>query len=207
MFFKQSNSVLLQVLLLTLAGWQFQCHRPVDCREAVYNFELGLKAYPDKDSIHIGDSLWLEVNESTTFTDVRTGRVVDYSGAANLGSAIGFQQLSNSSSQFSISAAQKFDFSLVQGVEAHSADPTLYHEYLFTEVNGAYGFKLGIVPREAGIYSIVFSNAANVFRKDDNCTKANFTLNFKNTNQHYNLNPNFQSRPVPAGGDYYFKVN
>lgn len=31
------------------------------------------------------------------------------------------------------------------------------------------------------------SNASNVFRKK-NCTKANFEINFKNTNQHLNLN-------------------
>ena len=80
-------------------------------------------------------------------------------------------------------------------------------EFQFVQQNDRYLFKLGIIPKEVGVFGVGFSNAANVYRKNDACTKANFTINFKGTNQHYYLNPNFQGGPPPTGGDYYFKVN
>jgi hypothetical protein len=182
------------------------CNKSFDCRGAVYNFEIGIRAFPDKDSIRVGDTLWLEVNEPTTLNDVQTGRAIDYSGAANLGSAIGFQGFSETDGQFTTEAVQQFTFVLAQGVEVANRSPGLYKEYFFAEIGDRYAFMLGIVPKEKGTYSIVFSNAASVYRHNDRCTKANFALNFKNTDQHYYLNPNFQGGPTPVGGDYYFKV-
>ncbi len=193
------------VLAICLVNYSFRCNKPFGCAGAVYNFEMGIKAFPDKDSIHIGDTVWLLIDEPTTLKEVQTGRVIDYSGAANLGSAIGFQTFSLDRGQFTVDAAQKFNFSIVQGVETANVNPALYHEYLFSEVNNRYIFKLGVIPKEKGLFRLVFSNAANVYRKNDKCTKANFTLNFNNTNQHYYLNPNYQGGTF-VGGDYYFKV-
>lgn len=52
------------------------------------------------------------------------------------------------------------------------------------------------------------SNASNVFRKNNNCTKANFEINFKNTNQHLNLNKiSFPDVDLSEGGGVYlFRV-
>ncbi len=91
MFFKKPYIALLLFIVIGFGGWQFQCRR--DCRGAVYNFEMGIKAYPDKDSINVGDTVWLEVNEPTTLTDVQTGRTINYSEAANLGLTIGIAEL------------------------------------------------------------------------------------------------------------------
>lgn len=204
--FSKKISTLLFPILLGMLNLHFNCNKKLDCREAVYNFEMGIRAYPDRDSIRVGDTVWLEVNEPTTQTDVQTGRTIDYSGAANLGSALGFQALSDVDNQFTIDAVQQFDFVLTQGIDVANRSPTLYREYFFVEDNGRYILRLGVIPKQEGVFSIVFSNAANVYRNNDRCTKANYTLNFKNTDQHYYLNPNFQGGPTPVGGDYYFKV-
>ena len=185
---------------------QFQCKKSIGCAGSVYSFALELKAYPDHDSLRIGDTIWLEVDAPTSLTDLQTGREIDYSGAANLGSAISFQALSRETGQFTIDAVEKFNFLLVQRIEVENRSPNLYKGYNFAEVNGRYVFKLGLVPKEQGTFGLIFSNADNVYRKTDNCTKASFGLTFKNTNQHYYLNPNFQGGPTPVGGDYYFKV-
>ncbi len=58
------------------------------CAEARYSFELNVRAYPDKDSMAIGDTIWFEVNESARFKDIRSGEIIDYSGAENLGYAL-----------------------------------------------------------------------------------------------------------------------
>ena len=90
------------------------------------------------------------------------------------------------------------------GTELRKTD--LLKEFRFEDNNGFYKFKLGIIAKKKGIFGLIFSNAANVYRKSDACTKAFFTINFIQTNQHYYLNPNFQGGPTPVGGDYYFKV-
>lgn len=206
MFFKEKN-ILVFCILLSLLNLQFQCNKRFGCEKNVYGFAIGIKAYPDKDNLMVGDTIWFEINEPTTLRDTQTGRMIDYSNAANLGSAIGFQALSPASGQFTIAAAQKFKLVAVQGTETANSNPDLYHEFLFAEISNTYLFQLGVIPKETGTFSVVFSNAANVYRKNDNCPKASFGLNFENTNQHYYLNPNFQGGPTPVGGNYYFKVN
>lgn len=194
----------LFLLFLAVISICSQC-KDLDCREQVFSFEIGIKAYPDKDSIRVNDTIWLEVNEQTTLKDLQTGSIIDFSGAANLGSAIGFKKYSSVTGQFTTDAVEKFNFYLIKGTEVPNRTPSLYKEYFFAEENG-YVFRLGVIPKETGTFVLVFSNATSVVRKRDNCTKASFVLNFKKTNQHYYLNPNFVGGPVAPGGDYYFKV-
>ncbi len=199
------NTQLFILLLLGLSCMQFQCERRFDCAENRYSFGMGVRAYPDSDSIKIGDTIWLEINEATTLKDFRTDQMIDYSKAANLGSNISFSQLS-ADSQFTIQAVHKFDFHLIEGIPTASTNDDLYKEYLFNERNGYYKFKLGVVPKQKGLFVIVFGNAANVYRKTDKCTKAGFGINFKETDQHYYFHPGYIPGTSPVGGDYYFKV-
>jgi hypothetical protein len=177
----------------------------VDCARVKHGFELSLTAYPDRDTVKTFDTIWFEVNEPTTLKDAFTGQMMDYSGAENLGSTISFSALS-SSGQFTVKAANRFNYIVVEGREIQSVDATLYKDFFFIEKNGRYVFKLGIIPKDTGLYSILFSNAANVYRSNDKCTKAGFGLNFNNTNQHYYLNPFYIPGTNPKGGDYYFVV-
>jgi hypothetical protein len=183
------------------------CNKPrLDCANTVYSFGLGISAYPNKDSVHIGDTIWLEITEPTTMKDAMSGSMINYSDAANLGTVIGFQAFSPLSGQFTINAANKFDFIVFKGRQVSSRDESLERQYIFSEENQRYIFEFAIIPKEIGIFRFLVSNAANVYRKGDQCTKASFAMYFQNTNQHYYLNPNFPGGPVAPGGDYYFKV-
>lgn len=182
-----------------------ECRKNIDCARTVYNFEIGVKAIPDSDSIHVSDTIWLQINTPDKLNDLNTNQLIDYSGAENLGAGINFQKLNGSS--FTDKAVGKFQFLLIIGkLVDNNVDPELLKEYLFDNNGGYYQFKLGIIPKETGVYGLIVSNAANVYRKSDKCTKASFAINFKETDQHYYLNPNFQGGPIPVGGDYYFKV-
>jgi hypothetical protein len=195
------------LLLITSATIFSTCKKKFGCDETVYNFEICVKAYPDKDSIHIGDTIWIEANTATIFEDMPSGKMIDYSGAENLGSAIGFGQFLNRDSV--IPAAGSFDYFLLKGVSVKNPNTTQIREYLFTEESNSYLFKLAVIPKQLGTYGIGVSNAANVYRKSDKCTKALFVINFCNTKQHFYLNPNITSlntdttKPNPS---YYFKV-
>lgn len=192
------------LLLFCIANSAFQCNKRIGCGDTVHNFEMGIKAYPDNEVIRIGDTIWLEVNEPSTLKDFETGREINFSNAANLGSVISFHQLSNDK-EFTIKAAEKFAYILKDGTKSRSIDPLFERAFEFDEKDRNYIFKLGIVPKEVGMFRLFFSNATNVYRKDDKCSKSNFILNFKETNQHYYLSPTYQGGNL-VGGDYYFKV-
>lgn len=199
----KKNIVIVISLLIVITSVLSQCGK-VDCSKNSYRFEVSVKAYPDKDTIMVGDTLWIEINAPVTLTDIETRNLIDYSGAINLGSSIAFTR--DTSSTGYIKAANKFFYSLKKGSETKNADPDLYREYHFDQIDGRYIFLLGVIPKEKGTYGIIVSNSVNVYRKKDKCTKASFAINFKNTDQHYYLNPNYHGGPVAPGGDYYFVV-
>ena len=205
MYSNKANTI-LYLLLLGVISIYSQC-KNLDCRETIFNFEIGIKAYPDKDSISVGDTIWLEVNEPTTLKDVQTGKIVDYSGASNLGTAISFLKLIAVSSTDD-QMASKFRYVLIHGNEISRKDSTKYREFKFDEAGGLYRFKLGVIPKEAGVFKVFVSNAGSVVRKSDKCTKASFQINFKSTDQHLYLNeiilPGVSLSP--GGGIYLFKV-
>ena len=193
----------LMIFAVSLSS--IQCGKGgINCTESIYSFNLGVKAYPDKDSLRIGDTLWFEINEPTTLKDARSGQMIDYSGAENLGSVISFHQLS-ASKQFSIPASNQFLFGLMKGQEKSVLDPSFEKQYVFSEEGQYYKFNLWIIPKQTGSYRILLSNAANVYRKSEKCKKAGFSINFKGTNQHYYQSPAYQGETA-ASGVYYFKV-
>jgi len=192
-------------LLMAIASINFQCKKRFGCANTVYNFEIGVKAYPDYDSINIRDTIWFEINTPDTLRDIQSNELINYSGVENLGSVISIEKLDGNN--FTIKALKKFEFILINGTEvSNTKDPDLFKEYLLKDSNGYYRFKLGIIPLEVGTFRLIFGNASNVYRKSDECTKAAFSISFRSTNQHYYLNPNFQGGSFPAGGDYYFYV-
>jgi len=179
----------------------------IGCDNTVYSFILDIKAHPDSEIISLGDTLWLEINSPVEFEDISSNTNINYSKAVNLGSAIGFGEFADKDSV--IESANSFDFKLIYGKNQSNPYVSKIREYLFVEQGDRYLFKLGIVPKKKGIFGIGLSNAVNVYREDDKCTKADFVISFKSTRQHYYLNPNIDasnSDTTQPSGNYYFKV-
>ena len=182
------------------------------CATTTFNFKGSTKAYPDKDSIHINDTIWIELSTPTKLKDLTTGQMVDYSGAANLGTAINFIRLNGGtiSNPGSTPAANDFNLVIKEGSPVNNSHLDFVREFLFIEENNLYKFKVGVIPKKLGLYAFGLSNAANVYRNSDQCTKASFEMPFENTNQHLYLLE--QSRPgyvvdgLEATNGYYFKV-
>jgi hypothetical protein len=192
------------LIVVSLAFQECDCTKG-GCFDEEFSFEIYAKAFPDRDSILVNDTIWFEINESASLKDFTSNRIVNFSNASNLGSAIGFDELLGNSQRKD--AVSDFSFVLILGTEINSINPARFKEYIFTEVSGRYIFQLGIIPKRTGIFRMGFSDAANVYRKDDNCTKAYFKIYFKETNQHLYFNDqNFGiSTPMPSNM-YCFKV-
>ena len=189
------------ILITGLISIYAKCKK--ECIRQDYVFKLGVKATPNLDSVLIGDTIWIDINESNTLTDIQTGKQIFFSNATNLSAEIGFQEVL-SATQFR-NAASDFEIKLIFGNGIASTNPQLLKEYILTELNGRYLLKLGVIPKVVGVYRLVFVNAANVFRNNSNCENANFQYDFQNTNQHFYLYPGGAGTP-PGGGAYYFKV-
>ncbi len=191
------------LLMLAFLAQQSSCNK--NCVETKYSFNLPIKAYPNLDSINIGDTLWLEINEPTTLLSLN-GNMVNYSGVANLGSVISYQKMDTVNKTF-IQSTEKFNYIPAEGKVLNRTN--LYIEYNFAETNNKFLFKLGIIPKEKGIYRLAVGSSNNTYRENDKCTKANFIINFKETISHDYymklINPDVQIN-VPVTNGYFFKV-
>ena len=159
-----------------------------DCTENKYTFSATIQAYPDLDSIHIGDTIWFALTIPTQLTDKVTNKVIDYSNAENLGGDMGFGKFNgvgNVNDPGVIPAADDFDYSIKIGnALANPVLPAQNRNYSFNEANNQYKFLLGVTPKQTGVFIMGMGDIANVFRKSDKCTKAFFGVSFVNTNQH-----------------------
>jgi len=180
------------------------CNKRSDCTQSDYAFTGNFKVYPDFDSINVGDTVWVETNIPAQLRNSFTGNTVNFSGAVNLGTAIGLQEILGIVPEIK-DVANDFNFFLIEGVNVNNPKTALIREYLFAEKNNIYLFKLGITAKRAGVFRFVIGSAANVYTSSNKCSKASFTFNIVNTNQHFYLFPNGSGTP-PGGGTYYFKV-
>ncbi len=174
-----------------------------------YSFDITVQAYPDKDSIHIGDTIWFQMNSPVKLKDEILGDTINFSGAVNLGMNIGINKLVALEDSINW-AANDFKYLPIYGTETPSIDNNQFRLYLPAEINGEYKFLLGLIPIKTGVFEVGFSNPSHVFRKSDVCTKAAFTLNFTNTNQHQYyikiVNPGYDPPIYQGGNAYFFKV-
>lgn len=181
-----------------------------DCANTTYTFQAGIKAYPDRDSLSIGDTIWLESTIPASLIDISTQKLIDYSGAGNLGTVISLDRFTGDHG--SIYAANEFKYVLSKGktVEKISNVPDRIREYLYIETGDQYYLKVGIIPQKAGIYMLGVGNPQNVFRNSDKCTKAKYFINFENTKQHIylyqNNRPGYKIEGLELTNIYCFKV-
>lgn len=203
----------LIVVIVYVLSVYASCNKHGDCLTQTYSFATCIKAYPDTDSLNINDTIWLDFSCPTRLVDLGTGNMIDYSGAGNLGTAIDFLEFTGGSisNPGAIPAVNAFEYKLIYGVFIpDNVLPEKNRDYNFTEVNSEYKFRLGIIPKRTGIFAIAPGNASNVYRNNDYCTKAGFSIIFSNTNQHIYFYQ--QNRPgyIPSQYElthmYCFKV-
>lgn len=178
------------------------------CADTTYNFQIGESVNPDKDSIRVGDTLYLKVNTLTKLKDLQSGNVVDYSNVGNLGNVITILRILPAKKD--IGAISNFHLLMLKGQKGYSIDPSSQQVVLFGEESGYYVFNMAIVPKDTGRYVLNISNAANVYKKNDPCTKAGFTIDFRATDQHFYLlsswRPDLTLDEAGKKKVYYFKV-
>ncbi len=182
------------------------CKKNGNCTETSYSFEAYAKVVNPYDSINVGDTIWLEITTPVTQMDGISGQTVSFTTASNLGTAIGFGELINPNAP--VYAANEFNYILLKGIPVSNPNIAGIREYSFLESASMYEFRLGIIPKRKGIFNFGLSNAANVFRKNDKCTKAFYRIYFTQTPLHlYYIKQVFGTTPDSTyASPYCFKV-
>ena len=181
-----------------------------NCSDISYSFDVHAKLHPDIDSIHIGDTLWIEATSPAIVTDKLSGKDVDYSGAANMGIAIQIASFhggsTNNTGAFYV--LDSFQYVLVNG--RLSAQDYNSINYLYDAIDNGYKFKLGVIGERSGVYGLSVSDAVNVYKKNDKCSKATYNMQITNTNQHLylyqNSRPGYEISSYERTHLYCFKV-
>jgi hypothetical protein len=75
-----------------------------------------------------------------------------------------------------VAAANDFENIVLNGSSLQSLNPEQVREFLFKEENDMYLFKVGIVPRQKGLFLMGPGVASRVYQKNNSCRKSSFKL-------------------------------
>lgn len=176
------------------------CRKRIDCQQTVYNFDVGIKARPNLDSIFLNDTLWFAINESAELQDIISGRKVSFKNAANLSFVFGvWKVVGPQELEPGVSA---FDYVLRKGKNIQPTQVSFLKEFQLIGDDNKYALEVGFVAKQRGVYRVLIERAANVYTQDNPCEKANFSVHFVETDQHFYLGYN-----ISGAGVYYFKVH
>ena len=181
-----------------------------NCSDTSYSFDINARIFPDEDSISIGDTIWIEASSPTTLTDKLSGEEVDYGGATNMGIAIQIVSFHGGSvsNTGAFHVLDSFHYVLVNGQLTAQDDNAI--NYLYDAVDNSYKFKLGIIGERTGTYGLSVSDAINVYRQKDKCSKATYTMQITDTDQHLylyqNSRPGYEISSYEMTHVYCFKV-
>jgi len=180
----KKNALLITVIFLiaVIIG----CHKR--CTPMTYALTGGISTFnPDKDSIHIGDTLWFSssfpVNlkyPNGTGTD---SEVVDLSGASNVGTDIHFDA-SPKKDTVTRALDSFLIIPLIGEIEVNPLDEQGAETIIFKEQQGNFVASFGMVAQKRGVYYITI---LDIYQLMKNCTKASVTIPIANgINQHLN---------------------
>lgn len=199
------------ILITIIAIINSGCPKP--CVEANLSFSVNLQITPDNDSIHIGDTIYLESSFPTQLTEQSTGQLMDYSNSTGIGSTLAVSSLPVGDS-IAHDAVFDFDYISVNGRIYNDRSiprPDGIQQLTYEETKGEYVLKAGLIAKKKGNYILGISDGlSNGRKKGKNCEKASFNITISNTDQHFYLIEKWYPNVVIGGYGkmrvYYFKV-
>jgi hypothetical protein len=145
-----------------------------------YHSYITYNVYPDKDTIKVGDTLWLKANFSNLFNDLDSNKKTRYSGGFDLSVGIEEVKFGISSSMPDLGSdfsPNKFIFFTVHGIYEYENVGCSVHPDLLNET---YTIELGIIPKEKGLFFLedaagkpLTSNASIILYQNFNVTDSN----------------------------------
>ena len=197
----------LLIIVITNSG----CPKP--CIEANYSFAVNAQINPNIDSVHVGDTIFLTSTFSSKLKDLVSGDSINYSNSTAIGSTLAFVKLIKGVDTVQ-ETVPNFNFVSIIGRiynDNSIPSPKRVQQLTYQGDNNNYKIKIGIIPKQTGIYSLGLSDGLSTGRKNSNsCEKAGFSITLNNTNQHLNYfsewNPNNNLSIYQQQRVYFLKV-
>ncbi len=161
------------------------CHKP--CNQPDYSFSFTDNFFPEKDSISIGDTLWLICKiPKDSMIDSYSQKEVNFSNAENfIGNLIISDIAAFENQRWAIDSFTYFN---VTGTIYTDAKANHVKQISFSESDTAFLLKIGLVAARKGIYILTVPDIPGVYRKGyGKCGAGNFEILNANTNQHLYL--------------------
>lgn len=152
---KRVTGCISLLLLLFVAVTAFKCDREKDPEFIIMSFVLPFTVTPSSEELLLGDTLWVEAAFSETLQEFNTK--VDYDiKDFDFASKIGLFKLINPNLDLSDqpSATDFFNFVPVTGTLPFVGDT--FSPFTFEYKDRKYFFKLGLVPKQKGIFCVNF---------------------------------------------------
>jgi hypothetical protein len=157
------------------------------CTNGGYAFAVTSEWNPQREIYNIGDTIFLNSSFSKSLLDLIGNFNVDYSNAKSIGGNITCFELDSVQHQV-VGAVSKFIFVQTTGSVVDNPQLPLEKRNIFyQELNNSYNFKIGIIPKNKGLYAIFISNLNSQGIIGKNCTNADFANTLTNTNKNINL--------------------
>lgn len=204
----QINTTLLGVVLILCLT---SCPGPRVCPDATYRFVVTATFTPERDSIRMGDTLYLSSSFSTKLLDVNSGREVDYSNATKVGSILFVQEIPQDKLPIK-DAAGIFKYVNKKGIiysDATVPNVERAKQLTYQQSLNNYELLVGVVAQKKGVFCITIGDGFSVGRPSNGCDKASFDIRLTNTNQHLSYLATYLGTPVSpysAQRGYCFKV-
>lgn len=205
------KNTLAKLILLSILVINSGCPKP--CIEANLSFSVNSQINPDNDSIHVGDTIYLESSFPTQLIEQSTGQLMDYSNSTGIGSTLAVSSLPIGDT-IAKDAVFDFDYISVNGIIYNDRSiprPDGVQQLTYEETNRTYVLKVGLIPKKVGNYILALGDGlSNGRKKSRNCEKASFNITLSNTDQHFYLIEKWYPNVVIGGYGkmrvYYFKV-
>ncbi|MEJ7693185.1 hypothetical protein [Daejeonella sp.] len=186
---------------------------PKSCIEANYSFSVNAQVGPDRDSINVGDTIYITSSFPAKLIDQGTGAEINYTGAKKIGSTLGVGKLKLGSA-IPVDAVFDFSYISIKGNVYNDrgiASPDAVQQLIYQDSNNTYELKVGLIAKVKGTYALGIGNGLSVGRSGvKNCEKAAFDISLNKTNQHFNIYQSFtqnnQSNDYERKHAYYFVV-
>lgn len=197
------------IILIGFIHFLAGCHKP--CHEPDYTFKVSEIFSPDKDSIQIGDTLWIQSSILKLQKDVTTQNEIDFSNAENLGASFLIQDISKFRNSFR-GAIDSFEFFNIYGniFSAINTDTSRVKQLRYSETDSSYQIKVGVVALKAGLYLFTIPDAPDIYRKNKvKCGIGDFEILNSNANKHLYLFENIWGplSSYDSSHSYCVKVN
>jgi hypothetical protein len=172
--------------------------------DPTYNFSVMASVFPSKDSISVGDTVYLISSFPSTLIN-QSGELIDYSNAKSIGCAIGFNDLNKVSVNDS-STTKSFSYENLEGEiynDKKAPTPWLVDQIKYEEVKDSYHLKIGFIPKKPGTYALIITDLYSsglINRKG--CYQASFGVTFTNIDQHLYFYENLFGVGVLSEHDY-----